>query len=775
MDNAVMKNFSLSTRNGLLIQAVLSLLISIVLGCSNRSFADDLGYPESGKLALNGITANATVVPEYAKFELTLDVSATYTNAFDPDQIDIGANFVSPSKETMHVNGFLYQDYNRSLVGTREVLTPLGAPTWLIRFAPDEIGQWSYIVSVTDSSGTVHSLIHHFEVVRSSNPGFVRVSKTNPAMFAFDNGQPFFPIGENACWAWKGGTFAYDDWLSKLSSAGGNWIRVWMGMNDNRIEWTRAYGGTGLGQYDLANAWRDDRILDIANSDGIYAMLCFGTYGEFNVGGFFNEGIWSQNPYNAANGGPCQTPADFWTNPTAIKLYEQRLRYITARYGYRTGLQSWELWNEAHAPAAWVSQIAQYLKGTGSYSGHPADPYRHLITTTYGDPDVWAVPEIDWTETHAYGSNGDVYDCSPVIQADANNSMAYGKPHLMAEFGIAWQSADTAYDPSKQGVNLHNGIWESATSGDAGSAMPWYWDTYIDPDNLYHEFTPLAKITKDLPWTAGRWHQLSATSLTVPTATSSYSDLQLQAGTVWQKAPQTNFVLGPDTKSSLLGLPGYLYSPSKPDLYTTLTIAANYAIPGQLIIHVEKVSSRATLQFSIDGVLVKSYALNSTPPTDGSTPMYKSTVFDPQYKIYVATFDQDYAVDVPAGKHAILINVLNGDWLSASSYTLTNIHSSRYPNVSVTGTAYKGTALLWIQNLEHNWKNVLEGKTMTTIHQGTTWVSGLPVGKYVIDWYDTESGLLISRDYNRSTAYGLELNVPDFSTDIAAKIRLQQL
>ena len=65
----------------------------------------------------------------------------------------------------------------------------------------------------------------------------------------------------------------------------------------------------------LDNAWRLDEVLRMARNDGIYLMFCLGTYGEFTESGYFNEGSWVSNPYNARNGGPCDRPADFWTNP----------------------------------------------------------------------------------------------------------------------------------------------------------------------------------------------------------------------------------------------------------------------------------------------------------------------------------------------------------------------------------------------------------------------------------------------------------------------------
>jgi hypothetical protein len=37
-------------------------------------------------------------------------------------------------------------------------------------------------------------------------------------------------------------------------------------------------------------------------------------------------------------------------------------------------------------------------------------------------------------------------------------------------------------------------------SGAAGTAMLWWWDTYVDAEDLYHVFTPVARFAADIPW-----------------------------------------------------------------------------------------------------------------------------------------------------------------------------------------------------------------------------------------------------------------------------------
>jgi hypothetical protein len=463
---------------------------------------------ESVSQSLLQARVSSRKVELYEPVEVTLEVSAEDDSPFDPEQLDVSAEFTAPDKSVMRAIGFLDRPYARSLEGRQEKIVPAGPPVWKVRIASHQRGKWTGRVSVKDKSGAKSLPPISFEVAPSENPGFIRRSKRNPAVFAYENENPYFLVGENMCWGgWNGqrGTYDYDEWLAALGKVGGNWIRIWMSSWNCALEWSAdpsiGHGEfNGVGHYNLAHAWKLDRILDTAERHGISTMLCFGTYGEFNEGGFFNEGQWKQNPYNAANGGPCAKPADFWTDETARKLYRRRLRYLIARYAHRTSIHSWEFWNEAQAPAAWVAEMAKYVKSI--------DPYNHLVTTTYGNKDVWQIPEIDITQTHHYGK-GDIPDSAPAIRDDARIHTSFGKPHLMAEFGIDWRKGDENYDLDGKGVNLHNGMWASVASGCAGTAMVWWWDGYVHPKNLYARFTPIRRFVDKVPWTSGPWRPIS--------------------------------------------------------------------------------------------------------------------------------------------------------------------------------------------------------------------------------------------------------------------------
>jgi hypothetical protein len=590
----------------------------LLIGASLCSGAAPL-LAQSGRLALLGVTPNATSVQRYHTVELAVDVTATYDNPFDPDQIDIVGEFSGPGGRQMHVNGFLDQEYVRTKDSSgNEVLTVEGTPIWRVRFTPDAVGTWKYTVTARDRSGTVRSKVAALTVMPSDDPGFVRVSSRNPAYFAYSNGTVYFPVGEDMCWGNGPQTYNFETWLPKLRRAGGNWIRVWMGNWNCGIEWTGS-GFSGLGEYNLANAWRLDRLLDLADENGVKVQLCFGTYGEFTTGGYFNEGQWAKNPYNSANGGPCANPNDFWTDPAARKLYRQRLRYIAARYGARAGIMGWELFNEANAPAPWVDEMAQYLKGAGTFAGQTVDSYHHLVSTTYGSDAIWKLNDIDYSQTHCYGEGG-TPDMTPQVIGDAVDMAVYHKPHLMAEFGIDWRHPDAFYDPDGVGANLHDGLWASVSSGDAGTAMLWWWDNYVDPKNMYPQLTPLAKIAASFPWLAeGGNSQLTFDAVTRSAGHETFVPVLLTASDGWGRAKVTDFTINAAPTQSNPKYPAFLYSAGKPDLRTTPVFSTNYAVPGDFVVHVATVSNNATLAVLVDGNVAYTHRFDAAPPTDANT------------------------------------------------------------------------------------------------------------------------------------------------------------
>lgn len=424
-------------------------------------------------------------VGKYEKFEIVVDLDADFTNPYDPTEIRLDARFTSPSGKSITVPGFYYQDFEIDLSGGRDRLITTGEWSWRVRFAPDEVGEWSYrILATTLESGIVRGPSQTFTVTESGERGFVRIDPRNPRYLAFDDGTPYFAIGENMSWYGSGGMVDYQTWLDALHAAGGNFIRVWMAPWGFSLEWS----DTGLGNYNNRQdeAYQLDALMDMAHERDVYIMLALLNHGQFSTS---TNPEWDANPFNVANGGPLESPGEFATNPEAIKLWNRRLRYIAARWGYSTNIMSWEWWNEINWTqlvnpdllVPWVSRSTAYLK--------TVDPYNHLIThsgSPVGDEAVWE--QMDFVQDHRYDPSDMVMDLTRVTATWLETYP--DTPFLMGEFG-----SPSEYD--LDGTLIHIGLWAGPMSGAFGTSMTWWWDTYIHPNDLYYHFAAVAAFYAD--------------------------------------------------------------------------------------------------------------------------------------------------------------------------------------------------------------------------------------------------------------------------------------
>ena len=331
---------------------------------------------------ITGLTGPASVAT-YAKFETTATISPTPTNPYDPAQVDLEGHFTAPSGAQSTVPGFPYQAYTRSLVNSRELLTPSGALTWKVRFAPTEVGTWSWSWSVTTPSGSTTSVVQTLQVVAGTSHGFLQVSPTSNRYLSYNDGSKFLAIGEDVAFPdgpdeAAGRTYAYDSLFASLSAQGANWARIWLAPfggsfpNGFGLEWN----DTGLGNYGgrQDHAWDLDYVVDLAATKGIELQTTFLWHAAYwtPANQYWVPGVstsdWANNPYNAANGGPLASPSTVFTDTTAQAFQRQLFRYILARWGYATSIGTWELWNEvgyvdgysSSASASWHSSMAAY-------------------------------------------------------------------------------------------------------------------------------------------------------------------------------------------------------------------------------------------------------------------------------------------------------------------------------------------------------------------------------------------------------------------------------
>ena len=480
------------------IQILWILILPLLLwACSSNGEGGHIqkGEKTEGTAKIENFQLLTNEPEKYRKLELAFETPGFEGNPFDPDEIDIMAEFTSPAGKKKKIPAFWYQEYQTvELKGIGKINTPKGEPGWRIRFCPDEAGDWEYSVELNIMGKVQHKVTGEFRVKDSDSRGFIRIEPVRRQNFVFDSGEAYIPVGENVCWAPRESTFDdYERWYGALSENGGNYSRVWMASWGFGFVWKE----TGLTDYTnrLDRAYELDRVMELAEEKGIYTSLVLLNHGQFSAK---TNPEWKDNPYNIENGGFLKEPHEFFTDERAKEQFKKRLRYIVARWGYSTNIFSWELWNEVdwtdrYLPGnsqKWHQEMAAFLK--------EMDPFDHLVSSsTKSAKGPLLVDELDFINLHEYGMSNFPMEMER-YQKDLYNKN--NKPVLFAEIGISGSGTETAA-LDREGIHLHQGLWAGVMGGGAGTGMTWWWDSYVHPNNLYHHFKPISEFARLIPFT----------------------------------------------------------------------------------------------------------------------------------------------------------------------------------------------------------------------------------------------------------------------------------
>ncbi|WP_198664965.1 DUF5060 domain-containing protein [Lewinella sp. IMCC34191] len=686
---------------------------------------------------IDSLTPLAEEVERYGKFELAVHVRASFENPYDYDQVAVRATFSGPSGQTVAVDGFFFQPFD--LDATTGTLSPTAESGHFgIRFSPGEVGEWSFAVTLEDGNGTSEAVTGTFTCRANTGPlnrGFVRRNETN--YLNFDDGRQYIPIGENMAWQNGNAVRDYRKWIDGLSDNGGNFLRLWNAYWGLGLEWKAGYDGFGgLRRYKQTNARYQDWLYDYAAERGLYVMLCLQYHGQVSTQ---VNPAWQDNPYNVANGGPISRTQDFFTDPTAIAHAKNRFRYVVARWGYSRNIMAWELFNEVgwtdgyeeitEDVAAWHVEMARYLK--------EIDPYGHLVTTSFADEahgdDVWSDPNIDLTQTHFYVNSGNIERA--LVGGVRRYLDTFAKPTLVGEFGLGVDRNLVQTDPD--GRYVHNSIWAGLFGGGAGSAMSWWWDNYIHPQNLYPHFKGLATVAASVPFLEGDMAPIKAYVRGAP------GDVILTPTLGWASIADDTMQISPEEQITPR-LSYYLYGSA----YNT-----EYRSPPIFV-----ADFPAAADFTV-----------STGDESGVSPGLAIYVDGQQVLTSAALVNQKYTVAIPAGHHTIRVDNPGTDWISIKSYTLGRVGSrvDAYVLTTIDGQ----TAAGWVFNHRYNHEFIAENNgPPEPVSGGEVVVPDMLPGNYLVNWYDCLTGQIIDSAPASAGRDGLIFGVPDFAWDLAFRI-----
>jgi hypothetical protein len=711
------------------------------------------------ELSIVSVRADRPRVSQYGRVDLAVDLRSSAANPFDPAEIELDGLVTTPSGHRLVVPGFYSQEFTRRLESGQERLTARGQPAWHLRFCAAEVGRYRVTAVARSHGRQVSSRPVPFTCLPSRDAGFVRRSVRSPAYFAFDNGTAYLPVGANICWGNGPGTFSYDRWLARYGNASCNYGRLWLGPT-----WTTfALDRQGVGKIDLANAWRLDYVLQLAEKHGLYLMLCLDSYNELRLAKDGASPFWEQTPQNAANGGPLRQPGEFWDNPEMDRLYRSKLRYLVARYGAYTHVMAWEFWNEVDIVSAsawdedrvraWHERMARQLRGL--------DPYHHLITTSFsgsaGKPSIDRLPELDFVQTHTYGAR----DLPAEILSRQQQKAAYGKPHYVGECGIGdRQNAD------KSGIGLHNALWSGLFSGGAGTGMLWWWDNYIDPNNLYYHFSALGRFLSDTDPIRSDLRADSLPPLRYAAAPNPplLTDIELPAhDRSWEACaanrPTQVWVTGPGDVKVDAALSGLLHGvKNHPDLHNPVTFHVDLPRPTRLVVQVDGVSGYGGARLTVR----RNSGLVLDKPMTGPGGSEKVDTLH--------QFDGAYTVLIPPGPQTLQVENSGVDWMYVG-YELKQARVAWEPPLRALALKGPDAALVWVQNLAHEWYPVLVQKQAPRPVPPTLLdLPGLTEGQYEVTLWDTERGIVSRRAQIRTANGRLLVPLPEVRTDVAIKV-----
>lgn len=710
----------------------------------------------TGAPRIDNVSVNTTSVPQYGKFEVTFDLTGTWDNPFDPSQVAVDGVFRAPDGKGLVVPGFLFQDYERTLMGGGEMLMPKHEPVWKVRFAPTVPGRYGYSLRVTNQGKTIETEERKFQCTRSkSKHGFLRVSEENGRYFQFDDGTPFFGVGMNIATLGAGRTVSAERWYTRLAGVGGNLVRSWWCSGGTDIESRLSNRpDQGLGKYKLDEAWRIDYVLDLAERLGIYMMCCFETQQYLR-----RDKWWPQFTYNVANGGPATSPADYFVNQEVDKYFRHRLRYIVARWSYSTSVYAWQFWNEvsacnnfhAHNAARWHGRMARYLRSI--------DPFDHIIHTNFGNLDGYAqvdgLPEMEVVSTNTY-SRRDMGQTG-IWGTRWMTSRYPDKPFLITEYGVGHRGGWVGEDPT--GIIVHNGLWGPVMCGSAATGLPWGWSHWIDVQNMYHYWESVSAVVEDIPFCKRQWQPVKVASFTF----RNRRRRPYYAGVFFEGWPRNySYRACPDPRPDKFHITAEGEIQEQESLGAGLwpsqkhTFAINFPVDTHMRVHVPEIADRGSplLEVVIDGntAFTRRLARDTERPWE---------------------YWKSFAVQVSAGQHVVTVRNAG----SGAMWTAYEIEEYRYregPDLDVVGTYTDDYVLVWLRNPQFIWIYAREGREVKEQEQGLLTLQDIPGGRYAVVWRETTTNEVLARTTASASRGRLTLSTPRITRSAVAKLVRQE-
>jgi hypothetical protein len=493
---------------------------------------------------------------------------------------------------------------------------------WMAWFAAPAAGVWE---AHLERNGRLAGPQRSVRVTGdASTDSFIRIDPVRNR-FQTDDGVGWFPIGHNLGWQ-SPGLPDITEQIGLMADNGINWSRIWACHWDGKNPYMMPDPEDSLNQWAVNEGalrrW-DDIVAASAEHDVRMQFVLFHH-------GLFSQRVnpnWQDHPWNKANGGWLEDPANFFTDARAKKLSKNWLRIAVARYGHSRGIMAWELFNEVEWVdaryqdrwpdiVAWHNEMAAHLRSM--------DPHGRLVTTS-SELGHGLYTSMDFQQPHTYPA-----DITAALLGVTPDDPA--KPLFFGEFGPSG-----AGRAEEEGMAIRDGIWAGVFGGHAGAGQYWFWDR-VYPEKLYGEF----KVASDL---LGRSPDYLAR--TISAEADMAGDAVLAFGRGWAATDLTEISLPADITSGALGrISSYLQGDANRTMFPKpLVIRATLRQASELKINTAQVSSSGgALRISVNGEVKENQAMAAG---EGGAPNR-----------------QTITVPLPAGAVTIEIANPGADWVN---------------------------------------------------------------------------------------------------------------
>lgn len=704
-----------------------------------------------GEPGLADIVARLEGITQFGRFDVAFKATGTWGNPYDPDQVAIDAVIQAPDNREMVVPAFFFQDYEPDTISGVEMLLPKGAPGWRLRFAPPLPGVYRWRLRMRNGGQTVLSPEATFTCAAASGRhGYLRVSKRNPRYLVFDDGEPFFGVGMNMATLDAGRMASATRWYTRFAEAGGNLVRSWWCGSGTDVESeVSPRPDTGLGRYRQEDCWRIDQLMGLCERLGIHMMCCIETQQALR-----RDAWWGRFTYNRANGGPIDAPAKFFTDEAARRHFRNRLRYLVARWSYSTSVYAWQFWNEVNAcndyrpepVAAWHREMAMYLRGI--------DPAAHIIHTNFGNLDGYreidGLPEMEVVSSNIY-SRRDMAQTG--LWGTRYMTGRYRKPFFMTEYGVGHHGGWVEEDPA--GIIVHNGLWGPLMAGGAGTGMPWGWGNWIDTQDMYHYWKPVAQLVKGVPFAHRDWKEPTIESFKFKDKARGpyHGDVFIEG---WPRNYSYTLCSTQRVDTFEIDATGEVINeevfPAVFRAKESRTLVANFPADGALVVHVPEISESGepVLRVEIDG---KETLVQRLPRGEGKPWAYWRA----------------FPVPVPAGSHRIAISNAGSGSLW-TTFELQRFRRRDGPDLDVATWCCEDVILLWLRNPKFIWLCQREGRQPAPQPEGVLTIGGVGDGKYDVMWIETTTGETLGQGSVEARDGRMKLVTPAVTRSAAAKL-----